>query len=87
MSDDAKEKDAFSKKKWWARSLVLIAGVTMNFILAATIFFGFFLVGSAPLAPNTLLKNDYGSYFLPSLHESLKSGYVTHDGIMLSPQK
>jgi membrane-associated protease RseP (regulator of RpoE activity) len=39
MSHEAHDGDAFSSKKWWARALVLIAGVTMNFLLALVIFF------------------------------------------------
>ncbi len=46
---EARAKDAFSAKKWWARVLVLVAGVTMNFILASVIFFGFFMTSATPI--------------------------------------
>ncbi len=84
-SDDALEKDAFSSKKWWARALVLIAGVSMNFVLAIMIFFVFFISWASPIGPNTVLEKDYGSYFLPSFEASMKSGYITHSGISLTP--
>ena len=84
-SDDAIEKDAFSSKKWWARALVLVAGVSMNFILATVIFFWFFVSWASPIGPNTVLEKDYGSYFLPSFEASMKSGYITHSGISLTP--
>ena len=82
---EARAKDAFSAKKWWARALVLIAGVTMNFILAIVIFFWFFMTSASPIQPNTFFPKDYGSYFLPSMNESLKSWYITHSGIVLIP--
>ena len=84
-SEDARDKDSFASKKWWARSLVLIAWVSMNFLLAIIIFFWFFIAGSTPISPNTFVKNDYGSYFLPSFESSLKSGYIEHGPISFFP--
>lgn len=84
-SEEAEDKDSFSSKKWWARSLVLIAWVTMNFILAIVILFWFFITGTSPISPNILLENDHGSYFLPSFENGIKNGYIEHKGITLSP--
>ncbi len=84
-SEEAMDKDAFSSKKWWARSLVLIAWVTMNFILALVILFWFFIVGTSPISPNVFSENDYGSYLLPSFENAIKSGYIEHKGITLNP--
>ena len=84
-SSEAHAKDSFSAKKWWARALVLIAWVTMNFFLAIVIFFGFFAVWVSPLGPNTLVDTNYGSYLLPSFEESIKTGYIKYDGISLTP--
>ncbi len=84
-SDEARDSDSFSAKKWWARALVLVAGVTMNFILAWAIFSILLWNGTSPLAVNYLIPKSYNSYFLPSLEESMKSGYVKHDGIFLEP--
>ena len=84
-SEEANDIDAFSSKKWWARSLVLIAWVTMNFILALVIIFWFFMTGTSPISPNVFLENDYGSYLLPSFKNALETGYIEHDGIILSP--
>lgn len=83
-SEDAHDKDAFSHKKWWARFVVLIAGVTMNFLLAFFIFFGLFLSGVSPIAPNFLTEKDYQSYFLPSPDDALVSGFLQYDGLSLS---
>lgn len=84
-SREASENDAFSAKKWWARSLVLIAWVAMNFLLAWVIFSWLLWHGSSPLAVNFLLPSNYGSYFLPSIDESFDSGYLKHEGIELEP--
>ncbi len=83
-SPEARAKDAFSSKKWWARALVLIAWVTMNFLLATVIFFWFFITGASPLGPNMLLDTNYWSYLLPSFEESLRIGYIQYDGISLT---
>ncbi len=83
-SEEAEDKDSFASKKWWARSLVLVAWVAMNFLLAFCIFFGLFLSGVSPIAPNFLTQKDYQSYFLPSPENAIKSGFVTHDGLSLS---
>ncbi len=84
-SDEAHDRDAFSAKRWWARSLVLIAGVTMNFVLAWGIFFWFFLSSPEPLSPNFLIAKGYNSYFLPSVTEALDSGYLIHSGVEVAP--
>lgn len=63
-SVDANDPD-FSRsmvaKKWWQQILVLVAGVTMNVLLAWVIFSGSFMVGAPTLASQTdhpeLLKN------------------------------
>lgn len=48
-------------KKWWQQVLVLVAGVTMNVLLAWIIFTGSFMVGAPTLASQTdhpeLLRN------------------------------
>lgn len=77
--------DSFSQKKWWARSVVLIAGVTFNFILAILIFTFSFFIGIAPIAPNFLTEKDYGSILLPTPETALRDGYMSYSGIVLTP--
>lgn len=57
----------------------------MNFILASVIFFAFFMNSASPIGPNLILDKSYGSYFLPSFDEAMQSGYLKHEGIVLSP--
>jgi membrane-associated protease RseP (regulator of RpoE activity) len=35
--------------KWWKQVLILLAGVTMNFILSGLIFAAMFFMGTSPL--------------------------------------
>jgi membrane-associated protease RseP (regulator of RpoE activity) len=35
--------------KWWKQVLILLAGVTMNFILSGIIFAGLFFAGTSPI--------------------------------------
>ena len=72
MSLESLDPDAFSQKPWWARSLVLIAGVTCNFLLAILIFTFSFFIGTTPIAPNFLTEKDYGSILLPAPASALK---------------
>lgn len=57
----------------------------MNFLLAIVILFGFFLVGTEPIAPNFLVEKDYNSLLLPSPKKAIDTGYLVYSGIELSP--
>ena len=60
-ADDPDFHRSMMAKKWWQQVIVLIAGVTMNVILAWFIFAGLLMAGSPTLASQTqdpsLLKN------------------------------
>jgi membrane-associated protease RseP (regulator of RpoE activity) len=60
-------------RPWAARVLVLIAGVTMNFLLAFVIFTGLFWIGTSPVTVNPLSDRVTNSFFIPSLPEALNS--------------
>lgn len=57
----------------------------MNFLLAIVILFGFFLVGTEPIAPNFLVDKDYNSLLLPSPKKAIETGYLVYSGIEISP--
>lgn len=57
----------------------------MNFLLAIVILFGFFLIGTEPIAPNFLVDKDYNSFLLPSPKKAIETGYLVYSGIELSP--
>lgn len=54
----------------------------MNFFLAFVIFTGLFLYGIAPMAIIPMEGNH--SLILPSAHESIESGYLTHSGLTVT---
>ncbi len=79
------ENGAFMSKSLWKRLLVLVAWVVMNLLLAWGIFTALFMMGTRPL---TALPIDIGatnSYFLPSLEESIDSGFVKSDWVYIQP--
>ena len=49
----------------------------MNFVLAFGIFTGLFLYGTAPIS--IIDMDDVHSELLPSAHEAIESGYLTHN--------
>ncbi len=84
-SPEADEPESFSKKSWWARALVLVAWVTMNFLFAIIILWIFLTLGTSPIAPNILVDGEYNSILLPSPQKAIESGYITMSGIILEP--
>ncbi len=76
---------AFMTKPWASRALVLVAGVTMNFLLAWFVFSFLFFSGAKPLAVVPMAEKPTHSFFLPSFSEALDAGYVTYSGVSLSP--
>lgn len=89
FGEDPSSKDAFAEgsfmsKSLWKRFAVLVAGVAMNFLLAWVIFTGIFLTGAKPLAVMPINIWETNSYFLPSLEEAKKTGFVEEKGIFLT---
>ena len=82
---------------WWKQVAILLAGVTMNFLLAAFIFSILFFRGTEPLtlhirefAPNALLSHvGSGTQLIPvfeTLDDAQKSGVVRESpGVLLDP--
>lgn len=61
--EEKKDTDSFSGQVWWKRVIVLVAGVTMNFLLAAILFAFGFTIGlptdvSGGLDKNAVLVNE-----------------------------
>ena len=72
-SPESREKDALPMAKWWKQVLILLAWVTMNFILAGLIFGTLFFLGTSPIhvqirefEPNSLLSRlSQGTQLIP----------------------
>ena len=70
---ESREKDAFPRATWWQQVAILLAGVTMNFLLAGFLFGVLFYHGTEPLtvhirelAPNALLSRvGQGTQLIP----------------------
>lgn len=73
---------SFITKPWISRVIVLVAGVTMNFVLAFAIFTGLFLYGVTPMAIIPL--EWYQSQILPSAHEAIENQYLTHSWLTVT---
>jgi len=94
---ESREKDAFPRAKWWKQVAILLAGVTMNFLLAGFLFGILFFQGTQPLtvhirelAPHALLSHvGKGTQLIPifqTLEEAEKSGVLTRaPGVVLDP--
>ncbi len=85
QSLDKDKPGAFMTKKWPARVLVLIAGVTMNFFLAWIIFSWLFMFGARPVTISPFSDEPTGSVFIPSFTEARDMWFVSYSGIILSP--
>jgi regulator of sigma E protease len=84
---ESREKDAFPRAKWWQQVAILLAGVTMNFLLAGFLFAILFFHGTEPLtvhirelAPNALLSRvGQGTQLIPifdTLEQAETSGVL-----------
>jgi regulator of sigma E protease len=62
---------SFSLNPLWARSLIVFAGPGMNFVLAAAIFAGVFMVAGRPVLPSVLGRIQPGS---PAAQAGLQTG-------------
>lgn len=74
---------SFITKPWLSRVLVLAAGVMMNFFLAFCVFTGLFMYGITPMS--VIPMEGIHSKILPSTHDAIESGLITHSGIVVSP--
>ncbi len=84
-SPDKHKKWAFISKKWYQRAIVLVAWVTMNFILAWVIFTGLFMHGMHPVTIAPFNDEPTGSLYIPSFSEARDMGFVSYSGIVFNP--
>ncbi len=76
----------FYEKHIFARSIVLLAGVVMNFLLAIVIFSSLFILWVKPVWINTYIDTSIPSKLIPSLDTAIENWLITKsDGIILSP--
>lgn len=66
---DFHAKDSFIKAKIWKKIIILLAGVTMNLILARVLFTAIFTMGTQPISilPENALSSHQNSYLMPTV--------------------
>lgn len=67
----------FYEKNIFQKSLVLLAGVIMNFLLAGIIFSALFVIWVKPIGINTIIPTESSSKVIPTLNQALESGLIT----------
>ncbi len=78
----------FYEKNIFQKSLVLLAGVFMNFLLAAVIFIVLFFIWVKPVWINSFIETDLPSKLIPTLEQSIEEGIIKkQEGIILIPME
>ncbi len=97
ISPESHSKDSLARAPWWKQVLILLAGVTMNFLLAGCLFWFLFYRGTEPLTihireltPHSLLSRVGTGTKLISINNTLldaeRSGIVTRfPGVLVDP--
>lgn len=85
---DFNAKDSFIKASLGSKIMVLLAGVTMNFLVAWLLFTGIFYFGTKPfqIVPENAIKSNSHSYLMPTL-SFLQSQGLTNGDILNIPVK
>ncbi len=85
---DFNSKDSFIKASLGRKIIILLAGVTMNFLVARLLFTGIFYVGTKPfqVVPENAFKANSHSYLMPTL-SFLQSKWLTSGDILSIPVK
>lgn len=96
-SPESRDKDALPKALWWKQVCILLAGVCMNFLLAALLFSSLFFFWTEPLTlhiremmPNALLSHVWkGTQLIPifdTLEQAEKAWIIWRlPGVILDP--
>lgn len=79
---------ALVNKPWYQQSIIILAGVFMNFVLASLIFAGLFIAGVQPLWINSIIPIESHSRLLPNYQQAKESGVLLPDSeIRLYPSQ
>ncbi len=97
FAPESRDLDALPQAPWWKQVAILLAGVTMNFILAGCLFGMLFYRGTEPLtiqirelSPHALLSHiSQGTQLIPifdTLDQAEKAGVLSRfPGVILDP--
>nr|MDD3719907.1 site-2 protease family protein [Candidatus Gracilibacteria bacterium] len=80
------DKDNLINKSYWQQSIVILAGVFMNFLLAIFIFSILFFVGVKPIGINDKLDTNLDIKFFPTINQAINDGLlIKNKGVYLYP--
>ena len=97
FNPESRDKDALPQASWWKQVAILLAGVTMNFLLAGCLFALLFYRGTEPLtiqireiAPHALLSHiRFGTQLIPifdTVDQAAVAGVIRHfPGVVIDP--
>jgi len=76
---DFNAKDSFIKAKIWRKILILIAGISMNFLLARVLFTAIFTMGTQPISvlPENAVSSHQNSYLMPTVNFLQSEGFIS----------
>lgn len=85
---EGEKEDKFSDKNYFAKSIILLGGIFMNFLLAIIIFSILFFVWVKPIWINSQIKTDLDIKIIPTQDQALESWLLKkEDWIVLYPIK
>lgn len=79
--------DSLISKPIYKQMIIVLAWVTMNFLLASVIFSSLFYIWTEPIAINTKFQTNTKTKFIPDIDAAVKEWLLEIDGISLSPIK
>lgn len=86
MLDENTASYNLSQKPAWQQSIIILAGVAMNFLLAIVIFSILFFIWVKPIWVNTQFPTDREILLIPTLEQAKKSGLIqSNSGIIVQP--
>ncbi|MDD5213767.1 MAG: site-2 protease family protein [Candidatus Gracilibacteria bacterium] len=78
--------ESLLNKPAWQQAIVILAGVTMNFMLAIIVFSILFFVGVQPIGLNTKIDTSLPIKLIPTIEQAKESGiFIKKEGIVVSP--
>lgn len=79
VKEDFHAKDSFIKAKIRKKIIILLAGISMNFILARVLFTAIFTMGTQPISilPENAVVSHQNSYLMPTVNFLESEGFIS----------
>lgn len=78
--------EALINKKAYQQSVIVLAGIFMNFVLAIFIFSIVFMIGIKPIGINTQIKTEKYLRTIPTYEQAIKNGFLIKEPwVILQP--